>query len=68
MTCLNQSLDLRRSTALTRQVTTARTVRADRASGTQEAILKAAERLYEKLEVQNRVLALEKARALALIP
>jgi DNA-binding CsgD family transcriptional regulator len=25
-------------------------------------------RLYEKLEVQNRVLALEKARALALIP
>ena len=46
MTCLNQSLDLRRSTALTRHVATARTVRADRASLTQEAILQAAERLY----------------------
>ncbi len=31
---------------MTRRVTSARTVRADRASGTQEAILKAAERLY----------------------
>ena len=43
---LNQSLDLRHGAALTEQVTTARTARADRASGTQEAILKAAERLY----------------------
>ena len=42
MTCLNQSLDLRSATALTRWVTTARSVRADRASTTQEAILKAA--------------------------
>lgn len=57
MNCLNQSLDLRRVTALTRQVTTARTVRADRASGTQEAILKAAERLYAEhgvFAVSNR--------------
>jgi AcrR family transcriptional regulator len=43
---LNQSLDLRRSTTLTGHVTTARTVRADRATLTQEAILQAAERLY----------------------
>ena len=43
---LNQSLDLSRPTALTRCVTAARTVRADRATSTQEAILKAAERLY----------------------
>ena len=54
---LNQSLDLRLSKALTRHVTTARTVRADRASGTQEAILKAAERLYAEhgmFAVSNR--------------
>jgi AcrR family transcriptional regulator len=57
VTCLNQSLDLRRPTALTRGVTTARTVRADRASSTQEAILKAAERLYAEhgvFAVSNR--------------
>src|SRR4029077_7554895 len=57
VTCLNQSLDLRRATALTRRVTTARTVRADRASSTQEAILKAAERLYAEhgvFAVSNR--------------
>jgi len=57
VTCLNQSLDLRRATALTRGVTTARTVRADRASSTQEAILKAAERLYAEhgvFAVSNR--------------
>ena len=57
MNCLNQSLDLRRAAALTSRVTTARTVRADRASGTQEAILKAAERLYAEhgvFAVSNR--------------
>ena len=56
-TVLNQSLDLRRATALTGRVTTARTVRADRASSTQEAILKAAERLYAEhgvFAVSNR--------------
>ena len=46
MSCLNQSLDLTDPAVFTDGVTTARTVRADRASGTQEAILKAAERLY----------------------
>lgn len=46
MTFLNQSLDLGRVTGFTMEVTTARTVRADRATTTQEAILKAAERLY----------------------
>ncbi|WP_370328998.1 TetR/AcrR family transcriptional regulator [Mycolicibacterium hippocampi] len=46
MTALNQSLDLLDVTWFTDRVTTARTVRADRASTTQEAILKAAERLY----------------------
>ena len=57
MNCLNQLLDLRRAAALTSRVTTARTVRADRASGTQEAILKAAERLYAEhgvFAVSNR--------------
>jgi AcrR family transcriptional regulator len=57
MACLNQSLDLRRACALTRHVTAARTVRADRASSTQEAILKAAERLYAEhgvFAVSNR--------------
>src|SRR6201990_3466950 len=54
---VNQSLDLRRACAFTRHVTTARTVRADRASSTQEAILKAAERLYAEhgvFAVSNR--------------
>jgi AcrR family transcriptional regulator len=54
---LNQSLDLTTLTALTDRVTTARTVRADRASSTQEAILKAAERLYAEhgvFAVSNR--------------
>ena len=46
MRSLNQSLDLASVTGFTEGVTTARTVRADRASTTQEAILKAAERLY----------------------
>lgn len=46
MTRLNQSLDLPAVTGFTTGVTTARTVRADRANTTQEAILKAAERLY----------------------
>lgn len=46
MTFLNQSLDLGRVTGFTMEVMTARTVRADRATTTQEAILKAAERLY----------------------
>ena len=57
MTHLNQSLDLRGSAALTGCVTTARTVRADKASSTQEAILKAAERLYAEhgvFAVSNR--------------
>ena len=54
---LNQSLDLIHSSELTDLVTTARAVRADRASGTQEAILKAAERLYAEhgvFAVSNR--------------
>ena len=46
MSSLNQSLDLGGVTGFTGGVTTARTVRADRATTTQEAILKAAERLY----------------------
>ncbi|SRX83238.1 TetR family transcriptional regulator [Streptosporangium roseum DSM] [Mycolicibacterium parafortuitum] len=46
MTVLKQSLDLPGVTGFTVRVTTARTVRADRATSTQEAILKAAERLY----------------------
>lgn len=46
MTNLNQLLDLLHVTGFTESVTTARTVRADRATTTQEAILKAAERLY----------------------
>ena len=46
MHSLNQSLDLTCVTGFTGRVTTARTVRADRATTTQEAILKAAERLY----------------------
>jgi AcrR family transcriptional regulator len=57
VTHLNQSLDLRPATALTEDVTTARTVRADKASSTQEAILKAAERLYAEhgvFAVSNR--------------
>lgn len=57
MIILNQSLDLRGSTAFTDGVTTARTVRADRASSTQEAILNAAERLYAEhgvFAVSNR--------------
>ncbi len=44
-------------TAFTEAVTTARAVRADRASSTQEAILKAAERLYAEhgvFAVSNR--------------
>jgi len=55
--CLNQSLDLADVTGFTVPVTTARTVRADRASSTQEAILKAAERLYAEhgvFAVSNR--------------
>lgn len=54
---LNQSLDLRSPTALTVTVTTARTARAERATGTQEAILRAAERLYAEhgvFAVSNR--------------
>ena len=54
---LNQSLDLIECGELTEGVTTARAVRADRASGTQEAILKAAERLYAEhgvFAVSNR--------------
>jgi AcrR family transcriptional regulator len=57
VTVLNQSLDLRWSARFTIGVTTARTVRADRASSTQEAILKAAERLYAEhgmFAVSNR--------------
>lgn len=46
MTFLNQSLDLRRAQALTEAVTTARSVRTERASSTREAILTAAERLF----------------------
>ena len=56
-TVLNQSLDLTAWVRLTGRVTTARTVRADRASSTQEAILKAAERLYAEhgvFAVSNR--------------
>ena len=45
MKTLKQSLDLIGSGELTVTVTTARALRADRASNTQEAILKAAERL-----------------------
>lgn len=54
---LNQSLDLVDVTGFTDGVTTARTVRADRATSTQEAILKAAERLYAEhgvFAVSNR--------------
>ncbi|WP_425294969.1 TetR/AcrR family transcriptional regulator [Mycolicibacterium vanbaalenii] len=54
---LNQSLDLATVTGFTGSVTTARTVRADRATSTQEAILKAAERLYAEhgvFAVSNR--------------
>lgn len=54
---LNQSLDWNGVMGFTEAVTTARTVRADRASGTQEAILKAAERLYAEhgvFAVSNR--------------
>ena len=57
MTALNQSLDLIRSIGFTDLVTTARAVRADRASSTQEAILKAAERLFAEhgvFAVSNR--------------
>ncbi len=57
MTVLNQSLDLRWLTEFTDGVTTAKTVRADRASSTQEAILSAAERLYAEhgvFAVSNR--------------
>jgi AcrR family transcriptional regulator len=57
MTYLKQSLDLRSVTRFTEQVTTARTMRADRATSTQEAILKAAERLYAEhgvFAVSNR--------------
>ncbi len=57
MTVLNQSLDLDVVTRFTGAVTTARTVRADRATTTQEAILKAAERLYAEhgvFAVSNR--------------
>jgi AcrR family transcriptional regulator len=57
VTDLNQSLDLSWPTGFTDGVTTARTVRADRASSTQEAILKAAERLYAEhgmFAVSNR--------------
>ena len=43
---LKQALDLANMTRFTEGVTAARSVRADRASTTQEAILKAAERLY----------------------
>jgi AcrR family transcriptional regulator len=54
---LNQSLDLSPSAGFTVGMTTARTVRADRVSSTQEAILKAAERLYAEhgmFAVSNR--------------
>lgn len=54
---VNQSLDLTRVRELTVSVTTARTARAERASGTQEAILRAAERLYAEhgvFAVSNR--------------
>jgi AcrR family transcriptional regulator len=54
---LNQSIDLIVPTGLTGVMTTARAVRADRASTTQEAILKAAERLYAEhgvFAVSNR--------------
>ena len=54
---LNQSLDLIARIGFTDLVTTARAVRADRASSTQEAILKAAERLYAEhgvFAVSNR--------------
>ena len=57
MTVLNQSLDLIGRGGLTELVTTARAVRADRATSTQEAILKAAERLYAEhgvFAVSNR--------------
>ena len=57
MTPLNQSLDLAGVTGFTVSVTTARTVRTDRATSTQEAILKAAERLYAEhgvFAVSNR--------------
>jgi AcrR family transcriptional regulator len=57
VTVLNQSLDLRGLTEFTGGVTTAKTVRADRASSTQEAILSAAERLYAEhgvFAVSNR--------------
>jgi AcrR family transcriptional regulator len=57
VSALNQSLDLTCVPGLTDEVTTARTVRADRASSTQEAILKAAERLYAEhgmFAVSNR--------------
>lgn len=54
---LNQSLDLKPPTALTVSVTTARAARAERANITQEAILRAAERLYAEhgvFAVSNR--------------
>ncbi|MGE2715402.1 TetR/AcrR family transcriptional regulator [Mycolicibacterium litorale] len=54
---LNQSLDLTTHGALTVSVTTARAARAERASHTQEAILRAAERLYAEhgvFAVSNR--------------
>ncbi|MCV7061482.1 TetR family transcriptional regulator [Mycolicibacterium vaccae] len=57
MQLLKQSLDLASVTGFTVGVTSARTVRADRASSTQEAILKAAERLYAEhgvFAVSNR--------------
>ncbi len=57
MMLLKQSLDLGGVTRFTGGVTTARSVRADRASSTQEAILKAAERLYAEhgvFAVSNR--------------
>ena len=57
MIFLKQSIDLAVVTRFTEGVTTARSVRADRASTTQEAILKAAERLYAEhgvFAVSNR--------------
>ena len=57
MIVLKQSLDLAVVTRFTEGVTTARSVRAERASTTQEAILKAAERLYAEhgvFAVSNR--------------
>lgn len=57
MDYLNQSLDLVDVTRFTELVTAARSVRADRASTTQEAILTAAERLYAEhgvFAVSNR--------------